>query len=91
MYSIENLELTQINNDTNDNPRYVVHFLTFIKDSDIKIGEEHKSTYHIALKRAKTIGGKKYHTKSFGGGIVFQAVNTHKLKQQIIDLVNNLV
>lgn len=85
MYTIENLDLTEINNDTNGNPRYVVHFVTFTKDSDST-----QNSYSLALKRAKTIGGKKYHTKTFGGGIVFQAVNINKLKEKIINLVNSL-
>jgi hypothetical protein len=30
--------------------------------------------YAQALKRAKQLGGKKYHNKKYGGGIVFQCV-----------------
>jgi len=29
--------------------------------------------YPQALKLAKKVGGKKYHNKQFGGGIVFQS------------------
>lgn len=42
--------------------------------------------YPTAVKKAKTIGGKKYHTKSYGGGIVFQSYNTHDLIKHIKEL-----
>lgn len=65
---------TRINNDTNGNPRYVFHFL------------ELADNYSEALKIAKKIGGKKFHNKQFGGGIVIQSYN---LKRDIED-INNL-
>lgn len=65
---------TRINNDTNGNPRYVFHFL------------ELADNYSEALKIAKKIGGKKFHNKQYGGGIVIQSYN---LKRDIED-INNL-
>lgn len=62
---------TRINNDTNGNPRYVVHFLQ-IADS-----------YERALFLARKIGGRKFHNKQYGGGIAFQSYNTEKLEQRI--------
>ena len=59
----------RINNDVNGNPRYVVHFFALL-------GEQHiRSTglYEFAVKRANTIGGRKYRSKQYGGGIVFQS------------------
>lgn len=44
--------------------------------------------YNFALKRAKNIGGKKYHNKSYGGGIVFQSYNLFDLKKRISELLN---
>ena len=85
------MELIRINNDTNGNPRYVTHFLnipitTFeglkINTSVLSIDEKYK----LACKKANAIGGRKYHTKSFGGGIVFQSYNTREL----IESINNL-
>ena len=69
-----NVSYIRINNDVNGNPRLVVHFLTMLDR------EELNSTflnwagvkYNLALMRAKPLGGKKYHNKSYGGGIVFQ-------------------
>lgn len=64
----------RVNNDVNGNPRYVFHFL------------ELADNYSEALKIAKKIGGKKFHNKQFGGGIVIQSYN---LRNDIED-INNL-
>jgi hypothetical protein len=56
---------TEIKGDTNGNPRYVCHYLNF---NGFKDGQG----YEIALNTAKPLGGKKFHNKQYGGGIVFQ-------------------
>ena len=66
--------LTRINNDTNGNPRYVIHYLQ-LADS-----------YERALFLARQLGGRKFHNKQFGGGIAFQSYNTQALKAHI-DLI----
>lgn len=43
--------------------------------------------YEKALKRAKKIGGKKYHTKKYGGGIVFQSYNIKDTERYILEIV----
>ena len=63
----ELIDFVKINRDINGNPRVVCHFLT-IADN-----------YSEAVKLANTIGGRKYHTKSYGGGLVFQANDLPKL------------
>ena len=64
-------EWHRITNDANGNPRYVVHFLPLVADLS---GEVNISArYRVACKRANTLGGRKFHNKQFGGGIVFQA------------------
>ena len=68
------MEFTRIKNDVNGNPRYVVHFLN-IADN-----------YQDAIQLANKIGGRKYHTKSYGGGIVFQSYNIEETKKQIQEL-----
>jgi len=74
-----NYPITRIKSDINGNPRRVIHFLAFITASDQhvqKVGQFSTSwLYDLALARAKRLGGKKYHNKSYGGGIVFQAYN----------------
>ena len=67
--------------DVNGNPRYICHFLRFIskeenerfwKDYGIKAIQE---MYKFACKRANKVGGRKYHNKQYGGGIIFQSYN----------------
>lgn len=85
---------TRIDNNTNGNPRYVIHFLYLTKEAD-KSTDEYigdllngvDTLYNIALKRAKNIGGKKFHNKQFGGGIVFSSYNL----QDVCNKINNLI
>ncbi len=77
------MEFTRINSDINGNPRYVTHFLNIpIEGEGLTVSEK----YNLACKKAKTIGGKKYHTKAFGGGIVFSTYNLNNLIQEINNL-----
>lgn len=64
MYKLTVENLTRVNNDVNGNPRYVFHFLA--------LADHYVEAVAVAK---KLIGGKKYHTKSYGGGIVFQSYN----------------
>ena len=81
----EKVSVTRINNDVNGNPRYVVHFLNLNTREEldaspwIPVGVK----YGLALARAKTIGGRKFHNKQFGGGIVFQSYSLQKLSADI--------
>ena len=62
---------TRITNDVNGNPRHVCHFLYLdVHGWESNIGLSDR--YAIACKLANNIGGKKYHNKQYGGGIVFQ-------------------
>lgn len=65
---------TSVNNDTYGNPRYVLHYLN-IADN-----------YNEALYIAKQFGGRKFHNKQYGGGIVFSTYNLESL----ITKLNNL-
>ena len=87
------MELTRVNNDTNGNPRYVCHFLELVNESDREVAKSKadifngisytSELYAIALKKSRIIGGRKYHNKSYGGGIVFQSHNEYELEQDI--------
>ena len=57
---IQPSDFTRIKNDVNGNPRFVCHFLHFSRN------------YAHALHLAKSLGGRKFHNKQYGGGIVFQ-------------------
>jgi hypothetical protein len=62
---------TRIKNDTNGNPRFVVHYL--------QVAE----SYERALYLARKIGGRKFHNKQYGGGIAFQSYNIDWLENKI--------
>lgn len=82
------IDFTRINNDINGNPRYVCHFLNFINDKDVFTSIDER--YSLALKRAKKLGGRKFHNKQYGGGIVFQSYNIDGLQKEINDLMTKV-
>jgi hypothetical protein len=78
--------LARINNDINGNPRYVLHFFQMFSDVEndrLRGAFSINERYAMAVARAKHIGGRKYSTKSYGGGIVFQSYNTDELAKKI--------
>jgi hypothetical protein len=79
-------DFTRVRNDVNGNPRYVCHFLCLDMhgyESNLTISER----YAIACKLANKAGGRKYHNKSYGGGIVFQSYSIGEL----CNFLNNLM
>lgn len=86
--SDNSIDFTRIDNDVNGNPRYVCHFLNLLNTMESQ--HEHMSIsdkYELALKRARKIGGKKYHNKKYGGGIVFQSYNIDQTRKDIHELL----
>ncbi len=94
------IEFTRVNNDTNGNPRYVCHFLNFISEADeAQIKEDYAASlqrnpfklldfkYEAAIEKSKKIGGRKFHNKQYGGGIVFQSYNIKDTERQILELI----
>lgn len=76
MYTKDNL--TRVTNDVNGNPRYVIHYLALLTDEEKADTSLHaiSNRYSIAVAKAKKLfGGKKFHNKQYGGGIVFQSYN----------------
>lgn len=71
--NMNDYSITRIKNDINGNPRRVIHFLAFTTDEDKRASMTIHELYDLALKRAKKVGGRKFHNKQYGGGIVFQA------------------
>jgi hypothetical protein len=89
------IEFTRINNDVNGNPRYVCHYSNLLTDSEKKEIKESGNDklfgwieieYQYAIKKARKIGGKKYHNKQYGGGIVFQPFNIGDTEKSIIEV-----
>ncbi len=88
---------TRIENDSNGNPRYVCNHIEVLTNDEartlsvwvnsIKNGVSER--YARAINKAKTIGGNKYHTKTFGGGLVFQSYNIKELEEQVKELANS--
>ena len=83
MAESEELRFTRIDNDTCGNPRYVVHFLELLTPHEQQWRGMLDSKYATACKRANTIGGRKYHTKRYGGGIVFQSYSIDETAKHI--------
>ena len=82
-------DFTRVKPSSMGNPRYVLHFLKMMNEEErfnynLSIG----SKYTIALNRAKKLGGKKFHNKQYGGGIVFQHYNLHSLSEKLNDLIS---
>jgi hypothetical protein len=69
----EEIEVFQINNDLNGNPRYVVHFLSL----GIKLADY-----------GKIKGLVKYRAKWFGGGYVFQSHHVQSDLEWMLKQVN---
>lgn len=85
------IEWTRVKSDVNGNPRYVCHFLNLNTQEELdKTGKDwiYTSTkYQIAVKRANKIGGRKFHNKQYGGGIVFQSYNLVETERSIFELL----
>ena len=74
-------DFTSINNDSYGNPRFVIHFLN-ISTENASV----KNMYDEALNKTKSLGGKKFHNKQYGGGIVFSTYNLESLIKQLNEL-----
>ena len=93
--SIENDEILPVyrtTNDINGNSRFVVHFIQlFHVDEYTALMETTtlEQRYKIACKRANKVGGRKYHTKQFGGGIVFATSLSAKQLAEYLEKLRN--
>ena len=85
----EPIDFLRIKNDVYGNPRYVCHFLNFITDNDRECPDYARADrYQLALSRARKLGGRKFHNKQYGGGIVFQSYDLKGLENDIHALLN---
>lgn len=88
------IEFTRITSDINGNPRYVCHFFNFLTNDEQhnRLTRPSESVgYMRALSRAKNLGGRKFNTMQYGGGIVFQSHNIQDLEKRILDMMQNLI
>lgn len=86
---MKTIDFTKINNDCNGNPRVVCHFFNMLTEEEKRKNDIEKA-YNIAIKRANKIGGRKYHTKKYGGGIVFQCFNETDLTKKINQIIESI-
>lgn len=63
------LNWTAVNRDSNGNSRSVVHFLECCPES---WKEDKENRYANVCKLMNQIGGRKFHNRQYGGGILFQ-------------------
>ena len=83
----EEFEFARVENDVNGNPRYVVHWTVLESPAErdalrkqYTLLERHAA----AVKRANSIGGRKYRSKAYGGGIGFQSYSLDELARAIV-------
>jgi hypothetical protein len=91
MITTENF--TRVKNDSNGNPRYVCHFLSLNTPDELNAVPwiDVSQKYNLALARARNLGGRKFHNKQYGGGIVFRCVfNLRELCEQINELTEGV-
>jgi len=86
MRNINEMEWQRLKNDVNGNSRWVCHWLTFEKKPDYTLTLSER--YAKAIELANKIGGRKYHTKKYGGGIVFQCYGPEEMMPHIEKLMN---
>lgn len=79
------ITFTRIKNDVNGNPRYVCHFLSLNTREELD-GPYLSNKYDLACARANAIGGKRFHNKQYGGGIVFQSYSLEDEVRSINDV-----
>lgn len=78
----EQIDFIKVKKDLNGNSRIVCHFLNFLPDWN---KFHYSERYNMALQRAKKLGGKKYNTKKYGGGIVFNGFYSFESLQKSIE------
>ena len=86
-----NIQFTRVKSDANGNSRFVCHFLNLLTREELdRNGEQWipvSAKYNLALHRARKIGGRKFHNKQYGGGIVFQCYGAADITPHIEKLL----
>lgn len=70
-------DFKRINSDINGNPRYVIHYIKFTPTL-IPVPNPNNSREYEAvlyLNKKLKLGGRKYHNRSYGGGLAFSTYN----------------
>jgi hypothetical protein len=83
--NVNGIDFTPINNNYYGNPRYIVHFFSFLSDDERKSFGIHtqRSLYELAVERSRKVKGKKYRGQIYGGGIVLSSYNLRDTAEKI--------
>lgn len=82
-------DFTRVNSDSNGNPRYAIHFLSCEPECWKDYSETLTSRYGSTVKLMNKVGGKKFHNKQYGGGIVFQSYSLPETIKRIEEIKAN--
>jgi hypothetical protein len=87
------METTRLKNDVNGNPRYAIHWLECEPEESrdaMRATLTLHQRYDRVLRAASKLGGRKFHNKQYGGGIVFTVYEcelpgiVYRIKQSLI-------
>lgn len=87
--------LTRVGNDVSGNPRFACKYYAVLSTEEEETPNtlarrgEPSAHYALAIRKANRIGGRKYHTKKFGGGLVFTEYES-VLREKIWQLRNGM-
>ena len=86
---VNGIGFCRVNNDIFGNPRYVVHFLAFNTDEEMKNDNLSQSQlYAIAKKRANYLGFSVYRANWYGSGFVGQSYSLTDTANKINEILN---
>lgn len=82
---------TKQTHDINGNPRYAIHFLNLIPSNfDLKQnGIIGLYDFVLNLNKKLSLGGRKYHNKKYGGGLIFQSYSLRSTINYLEEKLNN--
>lgn len=75
---------TRITPDANGTPRYVINHTALLTDAEKARPAIFGSPYPLAIKRAMSIGGRRYSQKGYPRGIVFSTSDLPAVEQAIM-------
>jgi hypothetical protein len=83
--NINGVDFTPITNNYYGNPRYIVHFFSFLTDDERKTYgiDTREYLFNLALNRSRKVKGKKYRGQIYGGGIVLSTYNLQDIAEKI--------
>jgi hypothetical protein len=79
------IDFTRIKDDNNGNQRVVCYHDVLLKEHEKCM--DYYEAYSVACKRANKIGGHKYDTLGFPGGIAFKTCEIEEIECYILELL----